>query len=309
MSVTAEKQWANIEFEMSPGKPWITFTCKDEADTNTILSILYRLTNLNQLNLKRSAALFRGESKVYPSLKPKLCRIATKMPLEEKLGYEFDSINYFRQRAPHYLSKQLLPSNPWDIGEWIALMQHFGAATRLLDWTASVNIAFYFAVHEKPDETGCVWLLWQADFNNSTPSFDYKLNEKEGRKVFTDRGAFIQFGKNTARPIVGILDSAVKTERMVAQHSLSTYCHQQGADHGDIIGNQLMSAYPVDGQPGNQTKQLCRFIIPPRTKKYLREQLSKLGVSAATLFPGLDGLGRTITEMFETHSEVYGPGW
>ena len=96
---------------------------------------------------------------------------------------------------------------------------------------------------------------------------------------------------------------------MIAQHSLFTYCHKQEADHGEIIGKQLMSAYPIDDLPENLTKQLCRFIISPSIKKYLRQHLSKLGISAATLFPGLDGLGRTINEMFVTHLEVYAPVW
>lgn len=309
MGSTAENPWANIEFEIEPDKPWVSFTCKDETVTNSLLRILYGLTNLNQLNLMRSAALFRGESSTKFSLKPRLCRIAKKMPLKEKLGYEFDSINYFRQRAPHYLPEHLLPSNPWDIGEWLALMQHYGAATRLLDWTASVNIAFYFAVHERPGEDGCVWVLWHNEFQNSMQAYDYKLDEKSGRKILTNREAFVEFGQSAARPIVGVFDSTIKTERMIVQHSLFTYCHKQEADHGEIIGKQLMSAYPIDDHPENLTKQLCQFIISPSIKKYLREHLSKLGISAATLFPGLDGLGRTINEMFVTHSEVYAPVW
>ena len=309
MSAVGENPWNNIEFEMEPGKPWVTYTFNDKADSHRIISILSNLTNLNQLNLKHSAALFRGVSSTKFSLKPRLCRIATQMPLEKKLGYEFDSINYFRQRAPHYLPERVFPSKPWDIEEWLALMQHYGAATRLLDWTASVNVAFYFAVHERPDEDGCVWVIWKGDFQSSMPAYDYKMDEKSERKIYTNREPFVEFGQNTALPIVNVFDSTIKTERMVAQHSLYTYCHQQEADHGEIVGKQLASAYPIDSDAENITKQLCRFIISPSIKNYLRQHLSKLGISAATLFPGLDGLGRTINEMFVTHSEVYAPIW
>ena len=108
-STTESTPWGNIEFEMDPGKPWVNYTFNDKADSNRIISLLSDLTNLNQLNLKQSAILFRGESSTkFSSLKPRLCRIATKMPLEKKLEYEFDSINYFRQRAPHYLPERLL---------------------------------------------------------------------------------------------------------------------------------------------------------------------------------------------------------
>lgn len=314
MGSTTEDPLGGIKLEIVPGKPWVTYTFNDKADCEEIISLLSKLSNLNQLDLIRSPALFRGESSTKFSLKPRLCRIATKMPLEEKLGYEFDSINYFRQRAPHYLPERLLPSNPQvskpqDIGEWLALMQHYGAATRLLDWTASVYVAFYFAVHEKHDEDGCVWVLWHKDFQDSMPAYDYQLDKESERKILTNREAFVEFGQSTALPIVSVFDSTIKTERMVAQHSLFTYCDKQEADHGEIIGKQLVSAYPIDSHGKNPSKWLSRFIISPRIKEYLRQHLSTLGISAATLFPGLDGLGRTINETFVTHSEALSCAW
>jgi hypothetical protein len=49
------------------------------------------------------------------------------------------------------------PQNSW---EWYFLMQHFGAATRLLDWTDGALIALYFAVKGNPGYfDAAVWIL------------------------------------------------------------------------------------------------------------------------------------------------------
>jgi len=46
--------------------------------------------------------------------------------------------------------------------EWLALMRHYGAPTRLMDWTWSFYVAVFFAMHDIPPESedNCaVWAL------------------------------------------------------------------------------------------------------------------------------------------------------
>src|SRR6516164_9147939 len=60
---------------------------------------------------------------------------------------------------------QLTAEKPADRWEWYFLMQHYGAPTRLLDWTDGALIALYFAVrpHVESDEfegkNAVVWAL------------------------------------------------------------------------------------------------------------------------------------------------------
>lgn len=104
---------------------------------------------------------FRGHGDSTWHLDPSLDRasvrkihfpIGVKISGEEKASLRLSAreeeaslILKFKQQAHHYLSK--LPADG-KILDWLALMQHFGAPTRLLDWTASPFVALYFATRD-----------------------------------------------------------------------------------------------------------------------------------------------------------------
>ncbi len=98
--------------------------------------------------------IFRGErvsDKLQTVLekKFKLNGIKTKVI---KYKYEIDIVREFQRKASLYLQHE--PDKD-DILEWLALMQHHGASTRLLDWTYSFFNAVYFALAE--NKKGLVW--------------------------------------------------------------------------------------------------------------------------------------------------------
>ncbi|MBI5035294.1 MAG: FRG domain-containing protein [Chloroflexi bacterium] len=86
--------------------------------------------------------LFRGQQRDWKLL-PKVGRLC---PYENN---DLDKIeclmlDSFKKQAIPFLNR--LPENDWD---WLALAQHHGMATRLLDWTLNPFAAIWFVI-EKP---------------------------------------------------------------------------------------------------------------------------------------------------------------
>lgn len=96
---------------------------------------------------------FRGVRKSNWELIPRVYR---HLDPTESVGEAEDDIQEdFIRRAPSLSSYQ--PSNAW---EWYFLMQHYGAPTRLLDWTENALMGLYFAVKDNEGlHDAAVWAL------------------------------------------------------------------------------------------------------------------------------------------------------
>ena len=107
------------------------------------------LTALKGQSKPQKPVWFRGHAVLNWKLVPSLARVAS------HLGAESALIKRFMQNATPYLD--VIPREEW---EWMFLMQHHRAGTRLLDWSESPLVALYFAVHESSKKSnGAVWCL------------------------------------------------------------------------------------------------------------------------------------------------------
>src|SRR5438067_6013951 len=74
-------------------------------------------------------------------------------------GIEAEFVAEFQRGARNYLSRDETPQH---LIEWLALMQHHGAPTRLLDFSRSPFIAAFFAYEvcwPRPDRMLSVWAI------------------------------------------------------------------------------------------------------------------------------------------------------
>jgi hypothetical protein len=105
--------------------------------------------------------IFRGD-KPGAALATKLERAFADygVPEAKMRQYEMEMIREFQRKGGLYLGRE--PDKD-DVLEWLAIMRHYGAPTRLIDWTYSFYVAVHFALAN--DLEGVVWAFNAAKVN------------------------------------------------------------------------------------------------------------------------------------------------
>src|SRR5262245_61240807 len=93
--------------------------------------------------------LFRGQRDADWPLQTTLERTDTQL---DRVDAEQFALQQFQSRALRFLRMVEVPTSTL---EWLALMQHHGAPTRLLDFTSSPYVVAFFAL-EEPNPSGSV---------------------------------------------------------------------------------------------------------------------------------------------------------
>src|SRR3954468_13724722 len=112
------------------------------------------ITHLENFSQTHKGWLFRGHRCPEWVLETSLERTCKRCGVPQ-VQYEKAVWNEFRRHAHAYLSR--VPELPSTF-EWLALMQHYGAPTRLLDFTASFWIALYLAFEDADRDCAVVAL-------------------------------------------------------------------------------------------------------------------------------------------------------
>lgn len=115
--------------------------------------VISRFSDLHEAIEKYSdiTVVYRGVKSLAYELIPKVGRYGSLHSKDRQKG-ERDILRLFREQAIPYLT--FTPENDW---EWLAIAQHHGLPTRLLDWTRNPLAAAYFAVEHLHDGDSLVY--------------------------------------------------------------------------------------------------------------------------------------------------------
>lgn len=200
--------------------------------------------------------IYRGVSSIDYKLITTLGRVKLKKDDTFEL-VEKRVLKVFKERAVAFVTT--MPANDW---EWLALAQHHGLPTRLLDWARNPLVALYFSVR---------------NYNNDEPSAIYVLHQKRQSTIdIEEYKKPLEMGGFAWRYIPSHV-----TPRIIAQNGLFTF-------------------HPGDVSAPFNEKEIDKIIIPAERRKTLKQELYRYGIHEASMFPGLDGLASHIKWMNES---------
>ena len=167
-------------------------------------------------------------------------------------------------------------ADPLQNAAFLNMVQHHGYPTPLLDWTYSPFVAAYFAYHRvrkaeatkaKPDQKIRIFLFDAKEWRNS---FAQILNVSVRWQHFS-----------LVEPI------AIENERLIPQQALSSFTTVDDIE-----------SY-VEGKEADAHKQFLQVIdLPLCERDFVIRELTLMGVTAGSLFPGLDGACEELRERF-----------
>jgi len=237
---------------------------------------------------------YRGQKRAEWGLVPGLYRLRStfKEILDDQIEDEIRED--FIVRAPIFSDYRPAGDDDW---EWYFLMQHYGAPTRLLDWTQGALLALYFAVKDNPGHyDAAVWALDPYALNERVlnryeviPPSAQGVSKKDRDSVKPWLPTRFRQTLKRNRPIAVFPTHVAR--RISTQRSCFTI---HGSDYLGLL--RLL---------GLKRPILRKLIIPSFRVGSIKRELIDSGIDEATIFPDLGGLAKAVeVEYTDDHHEL-----
>lgn len=197
--------------------------------------------------------LFRGQADNW-SLLPRLARVTQREATDTLEDLEEKMIGELRRKGQGLCEQ--VPEDRWG---WLAVAQHFGLPTRLLDWSINPLAALWFAVRD-PDSPDVPGVMFVAQIDSE----DFVDLGSQKDPAALDRTMVV-------RPLH-------VTQRITTQDAYFTVHASSEGTFAPLLDEDAWAGF------------IQTIEIPRRAFASLRSDLDRLGINAASLFGDLGNL-------------------
>lgn len=194
-----------------------------------------------------------------------------------------------------------------DILGWLELAQHYGVPTRLMDLTENPLIALYFACRSRSKYDASVWVVNETEYLKrywDTPMFNLvadsqnKVHNIIYSEIISSLGQIDQ--QNLIRyEYPWIYKPCYREERMKLQSSYFMIWGKNRASLEKLIDKDDYMKLEKDS---SAIGVMCPIVIPAEHKENILTQLDIIGINEKFIYPGLDGIGKTISNKYHAKS-------
>jgi FRG domain len=258
------------------------------------------------------AHLFRGHDDASYPLQTTLDR---KVGRDKRRAEDY-LLQQFKRQMHQYLPSESLPTS--DLGV-LALMQHYGVPTRLLDVTRSPYVALYFAVRDvsiKAD--AAVWVFNTINIQTTSLrricSKDPELVKVFGRfcnpraefpsqklfqKLFMPDVSYGDLQNPESlqhQEIIFALEPFTMNPRLTVQQGLFLVSASPCNTFEETLIDILQETESKISETGGHEPSVFKIVIPMNLRRPLMRNLEKMKITAASLFEGLGGFADSLRE-------------
>jgi FRG domain-containing protein len=173
----------------------------------------------------------------------------------------------------------------------LAMMQHHGAPTRLMDWTYSPFVAAKFAAGEGTRDAA-IWCLnakWCGEKAEADPVVGNDL-KRRAEDAFRNDLTFRKIYLDARRPFVWLENPLRLNQRLVLQRGVFL-CP------GDITVGFQQNIEAMDGWELQQNLVKLVLKLDRKGSAEFADHLKQMNMTSALLFPGFDGFAFSFREL------------
>jgi len=241
------------------------------------------------INRYRNSFVYRGVDDASSKLISSLNRVcAHNLKLEKAIMNSFQKYGYADVKDIH---------STWQL---LAMGQHYGLPTRLLDWTYSPLVAAHFATENYHlfDRDGAIYCYDLRETNKQLPSPLKEELDNSNSHIFTISMLekhikdYLEMYRLSEKPYYLFFEPASGSDRIANQYALFAVCSDRTYTLEELIDTP-------------ETESLYKIIIPKEAKLEIRDKLDYINISERLIYPGLDGICKWITRRYANLGETY----